>query len=79
MSYRLIVTRPDGTTTQTSADPLTTMTDVGLSALRFLGTEITTGLKITDVKRFGARLRDTPPGETVTHESSGYRFRAEEF
>ena len=78
MSYRLHVTRPDGTVTQTSVEPLATMTAVGLSALRFLGAEITTGLKIVDVKRFGARLRDTPLGETLKHDS-GYSFRTEEF
>lgn len=78
MSFRLIVTRPDGSVFQTSTDPLPTMTEVGLSALRTMGEEVGR-VSIADVKRLGARIRDTPLGETVMHESSGYAFRAEDF
>ncbi|MFF2094806.1 hypothetical protein [Streptomyces sp. NPDC058202] len=78
MSYRLIVTRPDGSLLQTSPDPLPTMTEVGLSALRVMGEEVGR-VSIADVKRLGARIRDTPLGETVTHEPTGYQFRAEAF
>lgn len=76
MTFRLIVTRPDGSQTQTSADPLPGRGDVGMSALRFLAAQNvafgSAGLA------FGRRLRDAELGETLTHES-GYAFRTEEF
>lgn len=76
MTYRLIVTRPDGTQTQTSADPLPDRGTVGMSALRFLAAQdIAFGRAGLD---FGRQLRDAKLGETLTHDS-GYAFRTEEF
>ncbi|MEZ3180786.1 hypothetical protein KYY02_19460 [Streptomyces pimonensis] len=76
MSFRLIVTRPNGTQTQTSADPLPDRGTVGMSALRFLAAENvafgSAGLA------FGRELRDAPLGKTLTHDS-GYTFRTEQF
>ena len=76
MPYRLIVTRPDGSQTQTSADPLPDRGTVGMSALRFLAAQNIAfgGAGLT----FGRQLRDAVLGETFTHES-GYAFRIEEF
>lgn len=76
MLYRLIVTCPDGTQTQTSADPLPDRGTVGMSALRFLAAQNITfgraGLA------FGRQLRDAELSVTLTHDS-GYAFRTEEF
>ena len=76
MTYRLIVTRPDGSQTQTSTDPLPDRGTVGMSALRFLAAQDIAfgGAGLA----FGRELRDAPLGETLTHES-GYGFRTEEF
>ena len=76
MTYRLIVTRPDGSQTQTSTDPLPDLGTVGMSALRFLAAQDIAfgGAGLA----FGRELRDAPLGETLTHES-GYGFRTEEF
>lgn len=76
MTYRLIVTRPNGSQTHSSADPLPDREAVGMSALHVLAAQnIAFG---RNGLAFGRRLRDTPLGETVTHES-GYAFRTEQF
>jgi hypothetical protein len=76
MSYRLIVTRPNGSQTHSSADPLPSRDAVGMSALRVLASEnIAFG---RNGLAFGRRFRDTSLGETVTHQS-GYAFRMEQF
>lgn len=76
MTYRLIVTRPNGSQTQTSTDPLPDREAVGMSALRFLAAQDIAfgraGLA------FGRELRDAALGETLTHDS-GYSFRTEAF
>lgn len=75
--FRLIVTRPDGTQTQSSAEPLPTRHDAGLSVMRVLAGE---GVRFgIDGKRLGRQVRDAAIGETLTHEPSGYRFRTEPF
>jgi hypothetical protein len=76
MAYRLIVTRPNGSQTHSSTDPLPSREDVGMSALRVLAAQ-----KIAfgrDGLAFGRQLRDASLGETLTHES-GYAFRVEQF
>lgn len=78
MSYRLIVTRPDGTTFQTSADPIDDRTRAGVAAMGVLGEEYGT-ITIGEGKAFGREVRDADLGVTITHEPSGYRFRTEEF
>lgn len=76
MSFRLIVTRPNGSQTHSSTEPLETRHAVALSALRALADQNIAfgraGLA------FGAQLRDAELGETLTHES-GYSFRIETF
>jgi len=76
MSYRLIVTRPDGSQTHSSTDPLPTREAVGMSALRVLAAQNIAfgraGLA------FGRQLRDAAIGETLPH-ASGYAFRTEQF
>jgi hypothetical protein len=76
MSYRLIVTRPNGSQVHSSAEPLATRHAVALSALRILaGQNIAFGRAGL---AFGCRLRDAALGETLTHDT-GYAFRTEEF
>lgn len=75
--YRVIVTRPDGTTFQTSTEPLPDRHATGLAVLRTLADE-GAPCSIGDAKRFGARVRDAELGVTLTHDS-GYQFRAEAF
>ena len=76
MTYRLIVTRPDGSQTHSSADPLPDRDAVGMSALRVLADQNIAfgGAGLA----FGRELRDAPLGATLTHES-GYSFRTEQF
>lgn len=77
MSYRLIVTRPDGTQLQSSTEPLPTRHDAGVSVMRVLATE---GIPFgVDGKLLGRQVRDAAIGDTLTHEPSGYRFRTEPF
>lgn len=78
MGYRLIVTRPDGTTFQTHINPLESLTAVGVAAMGVLGEEYGR-ITIGEGKAFGREVRDAALGETVTHEPSGYSFRTEEF
>lgn len=78
MSYRLIFTRPDGTTEQTSQTPIEDRTRAGLAAMGVLGEEYGT-ITIGGAKALGRAVRDADIGETVTHEPSGYQFRTEEF
>ncbi|MFJ8538162.1 hypothetical protein [Streptomyces sp. NPDC093591] len=76
MTFRLIVTRPDGTQAHSSTEPLPTRHAVALSALRVLAAQDIAfgraGLA------FGRQLRDAELGETLKHDS-GYAFRTEEF
>lgn len=75
MTYRLIVTRPDGTQAHSSTEPLSTRESVGMSALRVLADQSIpfgrAGLE------FGCQLRDAALGAPLTH--AGYTFRTEEF
>lgn len=75
MTYRLIVTRPDGTQAHSSTEPLPTRHAVALSALRVLADQNIpfgrAGLA------FGRQLRDAALGTPLTH--AGYTFRTEEF
>ncbi|MEU6016946.1 hypothetical protein ABZ826_23715 [Streptomyces sp. NPDC047515] len=77
MSYRLIVTRPNGSKFQSSTEPLADRETVGISALRALATAHIafgrSGLVL------GRDIRDAAIGDTVTHDASGYSFRTEEF
>lgn len=76
MSYRLIVTRPDGSQFQSSTEPLPDGEAVGMSALRTLaGQGVPFGC---DGLTFGREVRDAVLGVAVTHPT-GYAFRAEEF
>lgn len=76
MAYRLIVTRPNGTQTHASVDPLATRQAVALSALKVLAAQdIAFGRAGLE---FGKKIRDAEIGETLTHDS-GYTFRTEEF
>lgn len=76
MSYRLIVTRPNGSQAHSSTDPLPTREAVGMSALRVLADQnIAFGRAGLD---FGRQIRDAELGETLTHDS-GYAFRTEQF
>lgn len=76
MSFRLIVTSPNGSQAHSTTDPLATRDDVGMSALRVLADQNIAfgraGLA------FGRQLRDAELGETVIHDS-GYDFRTEQF
>jgi hypothetical protein len=77
MAFRLIVTRPNGTEFQTSAEPLSDRETVGISALRALAAN---GIAFTRKDMaFGRQVRDAEIGETVEHASTGYAFRTEEF
>lgn len=78
MSYRLIFTRPDGTTEQTSQTPIENRTRAGLAAMGVLGEEYGT-ITVGEGKALVRLVRDADLGKTVTHEPSGYRFRTEEF
>lgn len=76
MTFRLIVTHPNGTQVHATTEPLPTRHGVALSALRVLAAENIpfgrAGLA------FGRQLREAELGETLTHES-GYHFRTEAF
>ena len=75
MTYRLIVTRPDGSQAHSCAEPLATRQAVALSALKVLAAQdVAFGRAGLD---FGKQLRDAELGVTLTHDS-GYGFRAEE-
>ncbi|MFB7461286.1 hypothetical protein [Streptomyces sp. NPDC056188] len=76
MTYRLVVTRPNGSQCHSSTEPLPSREAVGLSALRVLASQnIAFGRAGLT---FGRQLRDAELGETLTHES-GYAFRTEKF
>lgn len=76
MAFRLVVTRPNGTQTHSTTEPLPDRDAVGMSALRVLADQNIAfgGAGLA----FGRELRDAPLGETLTHDS-GYAFRVEEF
>jgi hypothetical protein len=75
--YRLIVTRPNGSQFQSSTDPLPDREATGMSALKTLAAaRVAFGRKGLAL---GQEIRDAELGKTVTHESSGYRFRVEEW
>lgn len=77
MTYRLIVTHPNGTQAHSTTDPLPDREATGMSALRALAAK---NIKFgPEGIGFGRRVRDAAVGETVTHEPSGYTFRSEEF
>lgn len=77
MTYRLVVTRPNGSQAHSSTDPLPSREATGMSALRVLAAQ---GIAFgRDGLTFGRSIRDAALGETVTHEASGYSFRTEEF
>lgn len=74
--YRVIITKPNGAQTHSSADPHPDREAAAMSALRALAKGVAfgrTGLAL------GRQIRDADIGETVTHKPSGYRFRTEEF
>jgi hypothetical protein len=77
MTYRLIVTRPDGSQAHATTEPLPTRHAVALSALRVLAAKNIAFGKAG--LAFGRELRDAALGETLTHEPSGYAFRTEAF
>lgn len=77
MTYRLIVTRPDGSQTHSSADALPSREGTGMDALRVLAAQ-NIGFGREGLV-FGRQVRDAAIGETVMHEPSGYSFRTEEF
>lgn len=77
MTYRVIVTRPNGAQEQSSTKPLPDREATGMSALRVLAAK---NIKFgPEGVSFGRRVRDAAVGETVKHEPSGYSFRTEEF
>lgn len=77
MSFRLVVTRPDGSQFQSTTDPLPDREAVGMSALRVLAESGVAfgraGLAL------GRDIRDADLGGTITHEATGYGFRTEQF
>lgn len=77
MSYRLIITRPNGQQSQSSTEPLPDREAVGMSALRALAAmRIPFGRGGVEL---GRQVRDAAIGETVTDTLTGYTFRSEEF
>ncbi len=77
MTYRLIVTRPNGSQAHATTDTMPDREATGMSALRVLADQnIRFG---REGMAFGRQVRDAAVGETVTHEASGYSFRVEQF
>lgn len=74
--YRVVITRPNGSQTHSSADPLPDREAAAMSALRALAKRVAFG---RGGLVLGRQIRDADLGETITHEPSGYRFRTEEF
>ena len=77
MPFRLIVTRPDGSQFHSTTNPLPDREAVGMSALRVLANS---GIAFGRAGlALGREIRDTELGETVTHQTTGYGFRTEQF
>ena len=77
MSFRLIVTRPNGSQFQSTTEPLPDREAVGMSALRVLATA---GIAFGRAGlQLGRDIRDANLGETVTHAGTGFGFRTEQF
>lgn len=76
-TYRLIITRPDGTEFQSDTEPFTSRKVVSYDALRHAG--VMPKEASGDDEEFRRQVECAPLGVAVAHEPSGYRFTVKEF